>query len=140
MVLLLKNKSYEKTTLVFVLLVFFLILVIIFFIVLHYFMINRYSVINGIVYTDDLILIVVAEDERKTIYHNSYFYIDDKKTKYSINEDKGITLIKNDVDYYELLIKTKINNKYKLNDTLDISIKKKREKIINIFRIIWEDD
>ena len=107
---------------------------------INYFKINRYSVINGIVYTDDLILIVVREDERKIIYHNSYFYIDDKKTKYSINEDRGISIIKNDIDYYELLIKTKIDNKYKLNDTLDISIKNKREKIIDIFRLIWEDD
>ena len=140
MVLLLINKNYEKTTFVLFIFYILLVLIIVYFISLFYFKIDRYSIINGIVYTDELVLIVVDEKERNIIYNNSTVYIDNKKYKYSINEDRGITIINNGICYYEILIKIDINNKYKINDTLDISIKNKREKVINIFKIIWEDD
>lgn len=140
MVLLLKNKNYENTTLVIFIFIFLMFLIIIFFISMRYIKIDRYSTISGIVYTDELVLLVVDDDERDSLYQNSNFYVDDKKIKYSINEDRGITMNKNSKDYYELLLKMNIDDKYKLNDVVDISIKIKGERIINILKLIWEDD
>ena len=113
---------------------------IIFFICLYYYKINKYYVINGIVYTDELLLVVVDKNMRQDIYNNSFFYIDDVKGKYKIEEDRGITLNRDNTDYYELLIKTNIKKKYKINDTINISIIKKNMKMIMIFNSIWEDD
>jgi len=134
------NKSYENTSFINVLVYLLVIIECIFFISLNYYKISKYYLINGIVYTDELILVVVDKSERKDIYNNSFFYIDNKKINYLINEDRGITLKKNNTDYYEILLDIKINKKYKINDSINISIKKKNEKIINIFNNIWEDD
>ena len=140
MVLLLKNKSYESTGLILFMSIFLILLIIIFFIGIGYKKIDRYDIVSGIVYTDELLLLVVDEDERDSLYNNSNFYIDDKKTKYKINEDRGITMNKDNKDYYELLVKLNLNNKYKLNDVVDISLKIKGERMVNIFKLIWEDD
>ena len=129
------NKKYEKTTLIFIIIYFLIFIEIIFFIFLNYYKINEYHVIKGIVYTDELLLIMVNKEDKNEIYSNSFFYINNKKIKYSIYEEKEMA----SEGYYQLLLKVD-NDKYKTNDTLDISIKRSRDKLIKIFKVIWEDD
>ena len=129
------NKKYEKTTIIFIIIYLLIFLEIIFFISLNYYKINKYQVIKGIVYTDELLLVMVNKENKNDIYSNSFFYINNKKVKYSIYEEKEMA----SDDYYQLLLKVD-SCKYKINDTLDISIKRSRDKLITIFKIIWEDD
>ena len=64
---------------------------------------------------------------------NKRFYIDDKYLSYRIEEDRGKILKKNNKNYYELIISTKISKSLKANDTIIISIEDKK---INMIRLL----
>lgn len=82
----------------------------------------------------------VDKKERKDLYKNKYLYIDNKKIKYKILKDKGITLKENNKEYYEIYLKLKLKGKYKQNDYIKITIQNKKIRLLEIFKLIWDGD
>lgn len=99
-----------------------------------------YKKITGIVIKKDLLLAIVDKKERKLLYDNKKIYVNDKYIMFKIEEDKGIILKKNNKNYYELIISTKISKSLKPNDSIDISIKDKKISMIKLLRKLKEGD
>ncbi len=99
-----------------------------------------YKKITGIVIKKDLLLAIVDKKERKLLYDNKKIYVNDKYIIFKIEEDKGIILKKNNKNYYELIISTKISKSLKANDSIDISIKDKKISMIKLLQKLKEGD
>ncbi|MCI8460973.1 MAG: hypothetical protein HFE81_06205 [Bacilli bacterium] len=133
-----KIKKYESNEIIIVLSIIFIIITITLFVSLFKRKEYKYDELTGIVLGDNLLIIVAEEKTRKTIYNNSSMYLNSKKEKYKIVEDNGVILTKDKNKYYELLVKIKFDKKYKSNDTIKLSIKTEKMRLIEMFKIIWE--
>lgn len=134
-----KARNYEKKEFVIFLSILIFIIEIIFFIVLFNTKDNKYIKVSSIVIKDNLVLVVVSKNTRKTIYSNKVLYLNDSLKKYKIVEDRGVVLKKNNKNYYELVLEVDFKNK-KVNDILELVIKYKKFRLIEIFKLIWEGD
>ena len=101
---------------------------------------NEYIKISSIFVKNNTVLVVVTKEERKVLYHNKTLYIEDKKTNYEIEEDRGIVLKQKQEKYYELILKVNTPKEKKANDLLEISISKEKKNIWDLIRNTWEDD
>ena len=135
-----KVRNYEKKTLIYILLIFLILLEIIIVILLYKNKINIYENIPGVVVKDNLVVLIVNDKTKKIIYKNTLLYLNNKKIKYEIIEDRGYVLKRNKEKYSEILISFKFDKNYKVNDSLQLMFKKKKIRIIEIFKIIWEGD
>ena len=133
-----KKKKYEKTFSLFLgvfLLLFFEFVLLLF---LFQKKIQIYKKIQGVVSNNSIILVMNYQD-RKKIYSNSFLYVNGKKKYYEIKNDLGIILQKDGEDYYQIeIVWDKMN--YKNNDSITMSIKDKKIRLIEIFQIILEGD
>ena len=135
-----KVRNYEKKTLIYILLIFLILLEIIIVILFYKNKINIYENIPGVVVKDNLVVLIVNDKTKKIIYKNTLLYLNNKKIKYEIIEDRGYVLKRNKEKYSEILISFKFDKNYKVNDSLQLMFKKKKIRIIEIFKIIWEGD
>lgn len=135
-----KVRNYEKKTLIYILLIFLILLEIIIVILFYKNKINIYENIQGVVVKDNLVVLIVNDKTKKIIYKNTLLYLNNKKIKYEIIEDRGYVLKRNKEKYSEILISFKFDKNYKVNDSLQLMFKKKKIRIIEIFKIIWEGD
>lgn len=135
-----KVRNYEKKTLIYILLIFLILLEIIIVILFYKNKINIYENIQGVVVKDNLVVLIVNNKTKKIIYKNTLLYLNNKKIKYEIIEDRGYVLKRNKEKYSEILISFKFDKNYKVNDSLQLMFKKKKIRIIEIFKIIWEGD
>lgn len=133
-----KKKKYEKTFSLFLGVFFLLVFELIFLFFLFQKKIQTYKKIQGVVSNNSIILVLNYQD-RKKIYSNSFLYVDGKKKYYKIENDLGIILQKDGEDYYQIgIVWDKMN--YKNNDSITMSIKDKKIRLIEIFQIILEGD
>lgn len=102
--------------------------------------IYSYTIIDSLYLDDKNIMTFVNKEERNVLYKNTSLYIDNKKIKYTILKDKGVTLKDNKQEYYEIYLKLKIKGKYKQNDHIKITIQNKKIKLLEIFKLIWDGD
>ena len=135
-----KVRNYEKKTLIYILLIFLILLEIIIVILFYKNKINIYENIQGVVVKDKIVVLIVNDKTKKIIYKNTLLYLNNKKIKYEIIEDRGYVLKRNKEKYSEILISFKFDKNYKVNDSLQLMFKKKKIRIIEIFKIIWEGD
>ena len=135
-----KVRNYEKISLVYIICIIVFVFEIIFIIILFKQKEYRYEILNGTVMKDNITLLIISSDDKKLIYKNKYIYINDKKIKFRIIEDKGVVIKSNSKKYYEVLIGYKFPQKKKTNDSISISIKKEKYRIIEMFRLIWDGD
>lgn len=135
---LLKLKNYEKKSFIIFISILFIVSLIAFIILLFTKKEYHYNKMSGIVLDKDLVILVVDDKERKNIYNNTFLYLNSKKERYKIIEDKGIILKKEKMNYHEILVKINFDKDYKINDTINLSIKTKKIRLIEIFKIIWE--
>ena len=99
--------------------------------------ITEYIEITSVVTGNNEVRVLVNNSERKALYNNSIFYIDDSKTKYSVKKDNGVLWQKDKTKYYELLINVKLKDKYKNNDIVTVSLAKKKINIIEAIMKTW---
>lgn len=135
-----KLRNYEKKTMVITmcLIIFLCELTLLF--VLYKEKEYKYEDINGIVMKDNIVVLILSKEEKQLIYKNRFLYVDDKKIDFKIIEDKNVIIKNNNKKYYEVLIGFKFNKKYKVNDSILISIKEEKYRLIEIFKIIWDGD
>lgn len=135
-----KVRNYEKKILISIFIILLIILEIVFLIFLYNTKIYNYELLNGVVIKDDLVLLIVSEKENNLLNKNSYLYLNSKKIKYKVFEDRGFVLKRDNEKYKEVILEFKFNKKYKANDSMQIILKKDKKRIIEIFKIIWDGD
>ena len=135
-----RNRNYEKSKLLTVIITVFMIIEISASIILFNTKRFSYQKISGIVIKNDLITIIASYNERKNLYKNKRIYLNNKVFSYTIEEDRGFILKKNNIKYYEIIIKTNKRIKDKLNDNISISIKKEKKQVFKMIKDIWVGD
>lgn len=135
-----RNHNYEKRNLLTVIIIILMIIEGTFSIILFNTKRFSYQKISGIVIRNNLITVIVSFTERKNLYKNNKIYLNNKSMSYTIEEDRGFILKKNNIKYYEIIIKTKKQIKGSLNDTVNISIKSKKKQMIKMIKDIWVGD
>lgn len=135
-----KVRNYEKKIPIYILLLILIIIELVFLINLCNKKIYTYEVINSVVIKDNLVLMIISNKQNKLLNKNSYLYLEGKKIKYKIFEDRGFVIKNKKEKYKEILLEFKFDKKYKANDSLLIILKKEKIKLIEIFKIIWEGD
>ena len=135
-----KKTSYEKTTIIYFLVFITYVLEITSVILLCINKIYSYQKLSGIVINKNHILIMADGYERKLLYQTKKIYIDNQNITFEIVEDKKTTLTSNKKEYSEIIMKVKYQNDYKENDVITLSIKNKKYRLIEMFKIIIEGD
>ena len=133
--------KYER----FGIIIFFIIVLIVFEIV---FIISIFKTKNeiyvnysGVVMKNNLGVFIINNDQMNIIYKNRYLYFNGKRIKYSIEKITKDVIKKDNNKYNEVLLRFKFSKKkYKDNDVIDISIRRDKESIIKMFKIIWRGD
>ena len=135
-----RNHNYEKKNLLTVIIIILMIIEVSSSIFLFNIKRFSYQKISGIVIRNNLITLIVSSIERKNLYKNNKIYLKDQLIYYRIEEDRGFILKKNNIKYYEIIIKTKKKIKASLNDTVNISIKSKKKQAIKMIKDVWVGD
>lgn len=134
------KKNYEYNgLLVFVILLYILVVI---FVILTYFTktYRSYNLISVIVVTDNYVKTYVDNKTFKKLKSTSRFYIDDKIYDYEIIEIEKNVMKRKNINYHEVLLKTKFPSKYKDNDSIEVSIYSNKKKIYSMFKKCWESD
>lgn len=118
----------------------FLIVVIIFIWFLFNTKFNIYKKFSGVVYKEGVIELIVSDEELKLFYKNVDVFINDKKEKIKIRNINKDILERNGVSYNQVFLEVSFTNMYKVNDVIEISVLSSRDKLIKIFKVIWEGD
>lgn len=132
-----KIKTYEKIVLIKLLIMGIFILELVFFYLLYSHKEFNYKKIDGIIVKDNVVALVLTKEDKKILYKNSNLIMNDKIRKYTILEDEGVFIKKGNKKYYEVLIKTKTDKKYKTSDSIQVNLKDNKYRIIEIFKLIW---
>lgn len=135
-----KIRNYENKNIIKILIINVLIFELITIIFLYKEKMYIYENIQGIVIKDNLVNLIITDKQNKILNKNSNLYLNGKKIKYKIIEDRGYVLKKDRIKYKNVLIRIKFNKKYKVNDSLNLIFKSKKIKTIEIFKIVWEGD
>lgn len=133
-----KKRNYENNILILFLAIILFIFEIIFILILFLKKEYNYIKLTGIVMKDNVLIVVVSKNEKTYFHNNSFLYLEGKKKRFKIIEDRGTIMSHNKKKYHELLINVDFNKKYKANDTISLSIKTKKKRLIEIFKIIGE--
>lgn len=133
------KKKYEKNELILFFSIMFFILIIIVFIFLWYKKISVYKIFSGVVYKDNVLEVIVSEDDLKLFYKNKVIYIEDKSYKLDILKVNKNILKREGMKYSSVFINIEFTDMYKLNDVIMLSIRDKGVRLIEIFKIIWEE-
>ena len=133
------KKKYEKNELILFFSIMFFILIIIVFIFLWYKKISVYKIFSGVVYKDNVLEVIVSEDDLKLFFKNNVIYIEDKSYKLDILKVNKNILKREEMKYSSVFINIEFTDMYKLNDVIMLSIRDKGVRLIEIFKIIWEE-
>lgn len=134
-----KRYSFEKMTGIVVISTIFLLVEVFFFLGIFHKKIELFSKISGVV-VDQEVVLYLNEIERKNLYANTYFYIDNKKIIYHIKEDRGIVLYQDSIPYYGIVLDFQFSKKFKTNDMIEMSIQMKNIRLIDYFKIVFGGD
>ena len=135
-----KIRNYEKNKILKLGIIILFILEILFIIYLINNRIYSYNRISTIVQSKNIVATIVSKEERQILYNNTILFYKDKKIRYKIIKDNGIIMERNNKEYYEILLEFKFDKNYKTNDNLVITLRNNKEKLIEIFKLIWDGD
>ena len=135
-----KVRNYEKQELIILILIILISIEIISFIMLFNYKVYKYKKLTGIISNNNIITLIVDNKDKKLLYKNSKIYLDNKLLEYKILEDKGYITEKNNHKYYEVLINIKTPKNKKSSDYVELSIKNKKIKVLELLKSIGEGD
>ena len=128
-----KQKNYEKKTLVLFLTILLWIIEICFIIYLSNIRIIEYKLFQVIMISNKEGVVYLSKEDKKLFYKSSYYYYKDKKYYFEIIDEKKVN------DLIEIKLKTSIKN-LKENDIITISIENKRKSELETIIDIWGGD
>lgn len=99
-----------------------------------------YKKFSGVVYKEGVIELLLSNDELKLFYKNVGVFINNKKEKIKIRNINKNVLERKGVSYNQVFLNISFTDMYKVNDVIEISVLSSRDKLINIFKVIWEGD
>lgn len=134
-----KLRKYEKTFALYLGILLFFICFVFFLLFLIFGRHFCYINFNGVVSNENVIF-MVSSDQINYFYNNANLINDAKVKKFSIEKVHKNILKKDGQDYHEVIVKFNFSKKYKDNDVLNISLKKEKERLIDIFKIIWKEE
>ena len=137
--ILLKTRNYEDKFLLSVFIIFFYLIFTALIIFLFFNKHFIYKNFTGVVSNKNVIF-MVKDSDTKYFYHNATLFNDSKKRKFSISKVHKNILTKDNDKYHQIAINFKFSNNYKDNDALTISLRQKKERLIDIFKIIWKGE
>ena len=83
---------------------------------------------------------MIQDSDTKYFYHNATLFSDSKEKKFTIKRIHKNILTKEKNKYHQIIINFKFSDKYKDNDALTISLREKKQRLIDIFKIIWKGE
>ena len=128
-----KQKNYEKKTLVLFLTILLWIIEICFIIYLSNIRIIEYKLFQVIMISNKEGVVYLSKEDKKLFYKSSYYYYKDKKYYFEIIDENKVN------DLIEIKLKTSIKN-LKENDIITISIENKRISELETIIDIWGGD
>lgn len=128
-----KQKNYEKKTLILFLTILLWIIEICFIIYLSNIRIIEYKLFQVIMISNKEGVVYLSKEDKKLFYKSNYYYYKDKKYYFEIIDENKVN------DLIEIKLKTSIKN-LKENDIITISIENKRISELETIIDIWGGD
>lgn len=134
-----KLRNYEERGVILFFIIILFISIFLFCCFSYFYKIPNYCLVQGIVFRDNLLEILVLEDDMNLIYDNGFVYIKTKKVKYKINSVLSNVLVK-DKDKYSLVYIECLLSDKKERDVVDLVFIKNRIRVVEIFKLIFKGD
>ncbi len=134
------QKKYEDLTKIKIITVLLIIIQLIFILLMTNYKVYKNKSLTCIVMNKNICLLVLEDKEKELLYKNTKLYVNDKENKFNIIEDNNVVVTNGKKKYKEILIKVDLVKSYKTNDTVNLTIRERKIKLIEIFKVILEGD
>lgn len=134
------QKKYENLINIKVVTILIIIIQLIFILLMTNYKIYKNKSLTCIVMNKNICLLVLDSKEKELLYKNSKLFVNDKENKFNIIEDNNVVITNGKKKYKEILIKVDLVKSYKTNDTVNLTIRERKIKLIEIFKVILEGD
>ena len=93
----------------------------------------------GVLLEKNKVLLVINQEEQKLLYQNHYLVLQDKQLAYEIIE-MNPSFQKKQEQYYEATLKIKTPKEKKINDSMEFSLKGRKEPVMKLLKNVWGGD
>lgn len=134
------QKKYENLTKIKIITVLLIIIQLIFILLMTNYKVYKDKTLTCIVMNKNICLLVLDDKEKELLHKNMKLYVNDKENTFKIIEDNNVVVTNGKKKYKEILIKVDLVKSYKTNDTIKLTIRERKIKLIEIFKVILEGD
>lgn len=134
------QKKYENLTKIKIITVLLIIIQLIFILLMTNYKVYKDKTLTCIVMNKNICLLVLDDKEKELLHKNMKLYVNNKENTFKIIEDNNVVVTNGKKKYKEILIKVDLVKSYKTNDTVKLTIRERKIKLIEIFKIILEGD
>lgn len=134
------QKKYENLKKIKIITVLLIIIQLIFILLMTNYKVYKDKTLTCIVMNKNICLLVLDDKEKELLHKNMKLYVNDKENTFKIIEDNNVVVTNGKKKYKEILIKVDLVKSYKTNDTVKLTIRERKIKLIEIFKIILEGD
>lgn len=134
------QKKYENLTKIKIITVLLIIIQLIFILLMTNYKVYKDKTLTCIVMNKNICLLVLDDKEKDLLHKNMKLYVNDKENTFKIIEDNNVVVTNGKKKYKEILIKVDLVKSYKTNDTVKLTIRERKIKLIEIFKVILEGD
>ena len=131
-------KKFEKVKLIIFIGIILLLIEVIMIFVFYSIKISTYKKYSAIIFSNNLIYIMIDDKDIKDIYKNKKFYIDNKNNNLVIDHINRKVLKRNDSEMDQVFIKYKSNNRD--NEVIDIVLLDDSINVLEMFYSVWKED
>ena len=134
------QKKYENLTKIKIITVLLIIIQLIFILLMTNYKVYKDKTLTCIVMNKNICLLVLDDKEKELLHKNMKLYVNNKENTFKIIEDNNVAVTNGKKKYKEILIKVDLVKSYKTNDTVKLTIRERKIKLIEIFKVILEGD
>ncbi len=134
------QKKYENLTKIKIITVLLIIIQLIFILLMTNYKVYKDKTLTCIVMNKNICLLVLDDKEKELLHKNMKLYVNNKENTFKIIEDNNVVVTNGKKKYKEILIKVDLVKSYKTNDTVNLTIRERKIKLIEIFKVILEGD
>lgn len=134
------QKKYEDLTKIKIITVLLIIIQLIFILLMTNYKVYKNKTLTCIVMNKNICLLVLDDKEKELLHKNMKLYVNNKENTFKIIEDNNVVVTNGKKKYKEILIKVDLVKNYKTNDTVNLTIRERKIKLIEIFKVILEGD
>ena len=132
------KKNYEKNQLVISISFIFIILCFIFLVHIFTYKYRSYKIIDSVLISENYLKLIITNKDLKTMKKSKYLFIDNKKSPMEItNIERNV--LRRKVYYHEIIIRTKVPNKYHDGDYIKVTIYEEKKRMLHIFKSCWKE-